>query len=298
MKKFIGLLLILSTVLFFSACGDGADNQVDSTGESEESTAVDAEGREGSEEADAETEKNAEVIAGLDGWQKAYVEFILELKDCFEKGKSEREGYLAYVQLNDLNMDGVPELLVSDDGASASPTVGFYQLIDGKVMKIGGYTAAQDYLEGKDMVLDTAGLVPYARMGSAWITLRKNVNTGELKYFLGSHNGTGCESFGETVGVVIGDNGEIGSEKLFEYLEVYEDFDQEKIQNSEYTVSGTTVSKEDYDKKYEEFEKEWVDTDFRTPVMGANPERYEKCAERDFSAQGLADFMGMYVPEG
>ncbi len=215
-------------------------------------------------------------------WKSLYTDFIQENKD-------EDYLYMNYIGLNDLNFDGIPELILSDNAASAAATVGILHIQDGEVKLLYGYSSMA---ENSDMT--KSGL--YSNFFDNWLTLRKNVNTGELRYFLLSSNGSSDESFGDTFSFPVNENNEIGLVSEFGYI-ILRDPETYEISEEQYYVSGEQVTADKYLQIQAELESNWEDTGVRTPAMTNGHYEYSHSVELSLEKEDLENFFDLYEKE-
>ena len=224
--------------------------------------------------------ENAEEQNAVD-WKGLYTDFIVE----------NAVPGVNYLKLNDLNFDGVPELILSDSAASAEYTMGVLHIQDNEVKLLYGYSSmagSTDMLNG-DVVF-------YAGCEDNTLTLRKNVNTGELRYFLLSGNGSGSESFGDTFSFPVTKNNEIGLVTETSYEILYDDETYE-MTDEFYYVLEEAVSKDEYTKTKEELDTIWVDTGVRTPAMTNGHCNYSHAVELSLEKEDLENFFDLYEKE-
>ena len=235
------------------------------------------------EDATAPTTEETNLTENVD-WKSLYTDFIVTNKD-------EQFPNINYIGLNDLNFDGVPELMLSDSAASAAATVGVFQIQDGEVKLLYGYSsmASEHYMTETDPIF-------YSNFHNNWLTLRKNVNTGELRYFLISSNGSGSESFGDTFSFPVNKNNEIGVVSEFGYVILYDDETYE-MTDEFYYVLGEQVTSDKYLQTQAEIESNWEDTGVRTPAMTNGHYEYSHSVELSLEKEDLENFFDLYEKE-
>ena len=234
-------------------------------------------------ESAAETTENNNDTAVVD-WADIYTKFIIENEADFTE---EAQPTIAYIGVNDLNFDGVPELIVSGTVASAAYYFNVFQIQDGAVEKVDFTNNSGDKLS------------LYSHFIDGWITLRKNANDGSLKYVLLSGNGGSDETFGNLISICQDPN-DINNLKItngFEYIEFWETSD-----NNEYYVAGNKVSVSEYEALREEFDKTWQDTGIVNcamidPTLSELPNIYKNTIPASTDEQDLKNFFDMYQPE-
>ena len=216
-------------------------------------------------------------------WKELYIDFLQENKNDL---------YLNYISLNDLNFDGIPELIISDSAASATYTAGILHIQNGEVQLLYGYSQ----LAGNtDMVYENPAF--YSIFSDNWFTLRKNVNTGELRYFLLSSNGSDGESFGDTFSFPISENKEIGLTTDFSYIILYDYNNHYEIMEENYWIADKQVTKDEYEQAINEWNATWEDTGVRTPAMTNGHFEYSNNVELSLEKEDLENFFDMYEKE-
>ena len=204
-----------------------------------------------------------------------------------------------YATLEDLNLDGTPELIMCDSGATVSCGVYIFQIIDNKVQLryAGGYTweeyVNKDYSINNDYFNSTisneklmANLPSYSS-GGTYFSLRKNKYTDELLYVYFSRAG-GIDFNKETLLSFSKDEIFNASENF--YGNVEKDEGTGDIVSSNYCIDGNAVSEEDYDTAYNEFLDTWQDTNYNFACLNL----YDKSNRTE---QQIRDFLNYYIPE-
>lgn len=223
-------------------------------------------------------------------WKQIYLDFLTENKFALQDA-----GYMEvnYIGLHDLNFDGVPELVLSDNAASAAYTVGVFQIKDGKIGLLCGQSSFAEVDDTQENVISEL----YSNFTDDWLTLRKNVNTGELSYVMYSGNGSSDESFGNTLRFSVGKDGEIDVVNEFEYSTYYDWENDGENDSEERYHSGQSVSKEDYEEALEEFEKTWVDTGARPCAMVREYSEYSNGIPLSLEEKDMIAFFDGYTKE-
>lgn len=124
MKRLITMLLAALMLLGLCACGAAEAEDASAAPATEEPEATEAPA--------AETEKGAELSlpAAETGWETAYLTFLEDNYDIFAALWPEGLSGVGFI---DLDLDGTPEMLVFDLGASATLGVQMFDLVDGQV---------------------------------------------------------------------------------------------------------------------------------------------------------------------
>lgn len=214
--------------------------------------------------------KEEPVSKELPQWAKIYTDFIVENAPSAEEIGS-FHGF-CYLGVNDLNFDGVPELIISSDAVSAANAFAICHIENDTVEKLCGDSSFLEDPSEIEGELKYNGISFYTLFNNDWLTVRKNVNTGEIKYIMYTHNGASNEEFGNIVSFGAGENREIEVVNEFEYLLLYDDSGQ--LSEKNYYVSGKSVTEEEYNEAVEEFEKTWIDTGVRTCAMASDSDEY------------------------
>ncbi len=234
-------------------------------------------------------EKPDKVALESGAWKKAFGEFLLDLN-----GKNQEDyEVINYVSLNDLNLDGVPELIVSDDGASAACSFAIFQLIDEKVEKVWGYSSL---FEGGPQQSEDGEFVNfYSVFDDDFLTLCKNRETGELAYVMETENGNSEGSF-ESIFLLTEVDGKIVPVERFFYEDRSDLAEKEKADS--YYVDKKPVTEKEYEKAYDRFEKLWKETDYHGPAMASEHLGEQPDAVKlEMTPEGLDRFFGKYAPE-
>lgn len=266
----------------FSGCSD-KDYSVETTAPAEVLETTEAT----EEPVDESGEEILEEIEVVTDWKQAYTDLLLS-----RKANSSNFGY---VGVNDLNLDGVPELIFSDSGASAASCVAIASVIDGEVKPFYKDDMTQSYVaEGYDENnFNYPGL--YCNFEKEWITLRKNKNTGELKYVIVSHNGSDVSSFGD---IYSASKGDFVLENEMSYVDYSEECEKEdEAFQDEYLVGEDKVSEEEYNEAKAEFYDEWDDTGYISCAMTNDYYEYPEKVALSITEEDLMNLFGMYEPE-
>ncbi len=233
------------------------------------------------EDATAPTTEETKLTESVD-WKSLYTDFIVANKDV-------QYPNINYIGLNDLNFDGIPELILSDSIASAAHSIGILHIQDGEVKLLYGYS----HMAGSN---DMTNCDFYSKFYDGWLTLRKNVNTGESRYFLLSENGHSNGSFEDTFSFPVNENNEIGLVTEFNHEFILHD-EENSSSKDIYCVSGEQVTEEEYLHAKAEFESTWVDTGARTPAMTNEYCNYSHAVELSLEKEDLENFFDMYEKE-
>lgn len=228
-------------------------------------------------------------------WKQKYTSFILENKDYYTTDYN----HVNYIGVNDLNFDGVPDLILSDGAASAADSIALYTIKDGNVVcVIGTNWICQNHEYDHEKVLTDDGRW-WARYDKGWLTLRKNKETGELRYVMELGNGSDSESFGNIISIAQDPEGikTFNIINEFEYTEIYDEGMGYEPTEERYLVKDVQVAdKAEYDSKLAEFNELWEDTGVVTQAMTSwyEADNYTKVVLEEGV---LIDLFSQYKPE-
>lgn len=261
MKKICVVLVLLMLILSVASCSDKTskvEQTVKSSVEPEVIQSDEVKSDIGSEESEkADNQKEADVNEPQ--WREIY-------KDLLVSAKAEVPFY--YVGLNDLNFDGTPELVLSNNAASAACYISVFQIIDGKAECVLG----DNMFDDTEPQYDPNEISLYSAFKDGWLKLKRNSLTGEYKYFMESGNGASNESFG---GIYSFSADSVNCQPYpeFEYVETWED-DGYESRKGEYLVDGKEVTKDEYEQELDKFYEVWTDIGLYSCDM---TEEYERC---------------------
>jgi len=264
MKKFLSLTLILCMLIItLGGCSSGDDK--------------------------GKTASKAKNKTENPEWMQIYMDFIDDNKKEFTS-----EGFVGtnYLGLNDLNFDGVPELIFSDGAAGAAFSVGVFQIIDKKVECICGFTRLLD-----EEKLPVEDLFLYSTFSDGWLAPRENINTGELKYVMYTGNGNESTNFGNVISFVAGKDGKIKITNEFDHY-VYDDTEEGNFKpDSQYNVLGKSVSEKEYIDAKVEFESTWADLESQTWAMVNENCKYSKAKPVSLEKEDIEKLFKLYKKE-
>ena len=278
-KRLLSLILMLAMVSGISTGCSTTEKNEETTSPTNKTTLTETTSTVTT--ADTSSASADEEISDID-WVSLYTDFIVANKD-------EEFPNVNYIGLNDLNFDGIPELILSDAAASAAYSIGILHIKDGEVKLLYGYSSMAG---NSDM---TKGDF-YSNFFDNWLSLRKNVNTGELRYFLASSNGSSCESFGDTFSFPVTENKEIGLATETSYEILYDD-ETFEMTDEFYYVLEESVTADKYLQVEAELESTWVDTGVRTPAMTNGHYEYSNAMELSLEKTDLENFFALYEKE-
>lgn len=128
MRRFSAVVLLIGLFLMLCACG-GVEAQQDAPIPTPEATMLPEES-EPAAVPEAGPETDPVLQEPVEGWQEAYLTFLSDNYDIFAALWPEG---LSGVGFMDLDLDGTPEMLVFDLGASATMGVQLFDLVEGQV---------------------------------------------------------------------------------------------------------------------------------------------------------------------
>ncbi len=224
MKK---LLLLIMSLVLISACAPEESEPTDTAVTPAVSEAPDA----SESEAPVESEEPSDDSAIADGdWEAIYKQYFAD------NYPAQISSYFMGVSVEDFDFDGVPELYILDNGASASAFAYFFDIDDdGNVVMVAednSYTGAPN---------DS-----YLHINSAEDFELYELENGDFKFFCISRNGDLSFAFRDTISFETGENGVM---KLMSNAFASETFDPDsgEIVSGTYTVMGESASAEKYD---------------------------------------------------
>ncbi len=282
------LLLFVAIALLCCACGKNAE-KADDNGVTMESPDVNVENVKPNDE-----EKIVD-------WKTVYSDFLIALN---ERVSSESYSALNYIGLNDLTFDGVPELIVSDDAASAAASFAIYQIVDGEIERIFGHSAVVELSGEKYLLNGDEYFNCYSHFEGDWLRLMKNKENGELKYMFTATNGSDTESFESIYSATVdSETGVLSIEEEFYKCEYnrYGEYAKDAPETDDYRVGGAVVSEDEYNKEFAEINSQWSVQDVNCVVMlpayRLSAADFKQKMELDASPEKIAEFMDLYKPE-
>lgn len=229
------------------------------------------------------TEENTE-------WKSLFLAFLVSLNEKMANNLDS----IYYITLNDLTLDGIPELIVSDSVASAAYGFAIYQIIENQVECVWGYSSVFDQLSTK--YHDNTSDDFYSGFDDFWLTLSKNKKSGEYKYIFTTANGSSEDSFGSIYSASTDEStGILKITPEFSYVDFIETDDDI------HQVKGQDTTKENYDKLTGEFFDTWENTGYLNSCMVSN-EHYNflsasKKMPLSFSNDSIEKYFDLYHPE-
>lgn len=193
--------------------------------------------------AEPTAEPTPEPTEAPEDWEKLYMTFLTEnydsLADCYPQG-------MVGMGFIDLDVDGSPELLLFDQGASMSMGVQFFDVADGFVTCVSASVIDVGDAFGGDHYTKT-----YVNANFFEDFRLVEMADGERYFFVESINGN--EEFSYSEVVRFGNDG--SALTLESVLYRYEEYDPDtgEVDNVRYKVSGETVGQEVFDQRFEEF---------------------------------------------
>ncbi len=230
------------------------------------------------------TEKDPSDYAVSD-WKELYTSFFSENYDRLMDNCNAGISGIGFI---DLDLDGVPELLMFDSGSSAAMGVQFFDIVDGAVTCVSanivgiGETFGGNYLS--DVVVNTNYFKNFRLM--------LNNETGEQYFYIESANGAMNFYYREGIRFSA-NNGVLSLESLFYAREVFEE-ESDKTVESEYKVNGNTSTAEAYQIAKEAFETTNTDTQYSANGVFTWDGNYSNT--KDGLLSMMADAADLYTP--
>ena len=225
-------------------------------------------------------------------WQKIFRQFI-ETK--YDKILESFLSGVAGIGFIDLNLDGLPELLIFDLGASASMGVQIFDIIDGEVECVSANIAPVGEAFGGGHMSDAC--VTANELSS--FRLLRDKATGEYLFIAQSGNGAMDFLYSAIVKFGEGEDGEVTAEKYLSRFEEYAEADgaDRTVTAQSFEYMGAVVDEARYMELLEEFNTAFEDEGYE--AQGAFI--WENAAyEKDF--EGLVAMydgaLKAYVPLG
>ena len=185
MRRFAAIVLMLGLLLSLSACGGAAQEASVSTPTATTAPEPSPVPEETPEEAPVLTP--AEPAAD---WQEAYLTFLSDNYDIFAALWPEGLSGVGFI---DLDLDGTPEMLVFDLGASATMGVHLFDLVDGQVYCV---SSVMDSASG---AFDPAHFTTVSVCANYFQSFRLIRNGEECSFWVESANGTLESAWSEIV---------------------------------------------------------------------------------------------------
>lgn len=178
-------------------------------------------------------------------WSETYVDF---LRDNYDNLNSLCYGGISGIGFIDLDLDGTPELLLFDIGASAALGAQFFDIVDGQVVCVSannpdlGVAYGQGYFS--NLYVDANYFDDFKLM--------EDLKSGE-QYFL-VESGNGAEDFYYREDIRFGGGGSVPltlTSLLYHYESFSFDADGNAVPSGEtFTQNGQSISKGEYDSQY------------------------------------------------
>ena len=236
MRRFSAVLLAVGLILSLCACGGGEVRQDAPASEVKETeipvvlapTAV-------PREEPADQPPALTVSEPVVGWEESYLTFLSDNYDIFAALWPEGLSGVGFI---DLDLDGTPEMLVFDLGASATMGVQLFDLVDGQVYCI---SSVMDSATG---AFDPTYFTPVSVCASYFESFRLIRNGDDLSFWVESANGTLESTWGEIVRFDCADGVLVPVSVCSRYLE--SNPETGVVFREEYTVGGEVSDEESY----------------------------------------------------
>lgn len=178
-------------------------------------------------------------------WSDMYVAFV---EENYEKIYDSFHGGMTGVGFADLDLDGAPEMIIFDQGASISLGANLFDIIDDKVECVSAANTATGEALGGDNLSE---LYVYTNFFDEFKLL--TTRDGKQIFCVESINGAIDFSINELISFS-SDNGTlILNSELYSFTEYDEESGEELASEGEYRISGNKCTKDEYEEKHEEF---------------------------------------------
>lgn len=228
-------------------------------------------------------------------WQSIYKDFL------------SKQEYVYYASVADLNFDGVPELLLSYTGASASASLNIYEIIDEKLELRSGYDEAEHinntlaeknyHLRNSNPPESLPSYFPYEQEDNI---LKKNVKDGTYVYMWHSQNGNDTESF-ETYTIFNPNSETVEIDSYFYKNKVY-DYETE-AETVKYIANGKECSEQEYIDAFQKCFDNLTDSDYPRTECGIKigekplPKGYIVLKDGKMTERDIDTLFENYIPE-
>ena len=197
----------------------------------------------------------------------------------------------------DLDIDGVPEMILFDGGASASLGVNLFDIIDGQVTCVSAaLTSVSEHFAGdyfQDLFVNANYFEDFRLM--------RNQETGQYFFCVDSGNGAIDFYFRELILFQNAGEAEAGGKdgqlSLYSYLYKYEETDVDTNESTliRCSVDGKAVEPEEYTATLEHFQQTALDTDYEAKgIFFWTANSYS--ADIDGYSRLISDALDAYVP--
>ncbi len=274
MKRLSTILLAALLLLGMSACGAGAEEASSETRPEDTPEVAVVQ----------ESEETASLPSAETGWETAYLAFLEDNYDIFAALWPEGLSGVGFI---DLDLDGTPELLVFDLGASATLGVQIFDLVDGQVYCVSSVTESAAGAFGGEHFSKISVCASYFE------AFRLVEQAGERNFWVRSTNGTLESTWDELIRFDCVDGVLVPVSVCGQYME--SDIETGDIVAEEYTVAGAVSDAAGYEEAAEAFEQ-GIDTGYEAVGMFLwdNMKRYDTTYD-GFLAMA-ADAATAYVP--
>ena len=255
MKKLLSILLALMLLFALCACtgqNDPAQDKIPDNTVSDQNDKTDHK----AEEDDAPENPNDEddvLPPSVSNWEEIYTGFLSEnytrLVDACGIG-------FAGIGFIDLDLDGMPEMLLFDNGTSSSMGVQFFDIVDGAVTCVSANIEAIGQAFGGEYLCNEVVNTKYFKN----FRLMLNNDTGKQYFCIESANGAMNFQFKEMIRFS-GEKGILSLESLFHSYIVYGG-ESTNIISEEYSVDGQTADADTYQAAADAFNTVNTDTQY------------------------------------
>ncbi len=228
-------------------------------------------------------------------WQTAYTNF---LSDNYENIYALCYGGISGLGFIDLDLDGIPELVLFDSGASASMGVEFFDIVDengtvgcvsacipGLLSAYPAPTATGAYVNAN--FFDDFRLLQHTSgMRAFWVTSMNGALDFMYEELMSFGSGGEVEGFGSLLTL---------SSVLYRYEET--DMDSGEVLSERFERGGAEISREDYEALMAEHDANHQDTGYNASGIFSWSGSYEVSTREGFLSM-VSAAIGAYVPVG
>ncbi|MGI6013983.1 MAG: hypothetical protein ACOX7K_06835 [Oscillospiraceae bacterium] len=304
MKKLLSILLTLTLLLGLCACSDKkpaeedknddttvsdqkeSQNKAEEEKKMEEENDLSSDAEEPTEDSEPEEpEEETPPVTVISNWEEIYTNFLSENYDRLMDSCSVGIVGVGFI---DLDMDGIPELLLFDSGSSAAMGVQFFDIVNGTVTCVSANVAGVGEAFGGDYLSNTVVNTNYFKN----FRLMLNNETGEQYFCIDSSNGAMDFYYRETI-QFSAKNGVLSLSSLFYTKETFQE-ESTEVAETEYKINGETCTMETYQATVEAFYSTNTDTQYSANGVFTWDGDYSNT--RDGLLSMTADAAALYTP--
>lgn len=237
MRRFFAVMLMLGIFVSLCACGGAAEPVQSAPVPTPEPAAAAATPEPDAipEESILPEEPEQTLPEAAEGWQESYLTFLSDNYDIFAALWPEGLSGVGFI---DLDLDGTPEMLVFDLGASATMGVQLFDLVDGQVYCI---SSVMDSATG---AFDPTHFTTVSVCASYFESFRLIRSEEGLSFWVESANGTLESTWSEIIRFDCADGVLVPVSVCSRYLE--SNPETGVVFREEYTVGGDASDEEGY----------------------------------------------------